>query len=68
MLRRTRSNKQIELNVQYLIKRIIEDKHDINDFVVVINDTLKSNGLDTFLVNHYKVNFLKITFNYNFEN
>jgi hypothetical protein len=52
MLKRTRSNKEIELNVKNLITRIIEDKHDVNDFVVVINDTLKKNGLDTFQVNH----------------
>ena len=51
MLKRTRKNKEIEVNVQNLIKRIIEDKHDINDFVVVINENLKKNGLDTFQVN-----------------
>jgi hypothetical protein len=60
MLRRTRSNKEIELNVQNLIKRIIEDKHNANDFVVVINDTLKKNGLDTFQVNFLiKIDFFE---------
>ena len=57
MLKRTRKNKEIEVNVQNLIKRIIEDKHDINDFVVVINENLKKNGLDTFQVN-FIINYL----------
>ena len=50
MLKKTIANSDYELNVLSLIQRVIDNKHDINDFIVVINETLNENGLDTFQV------------------
>jgi hypothetical protein len=50
ILKRTRTNQEYELNVRNLIGRVIDEKHNLDDFLVVIDEKLKENGIDTFQV------------------
>ena len=55
LLRANENGNDYTLAVKDLIERIIGDYHDVNDFVIVLNYELNSNGLDTFQVLTYNL-------------